>query len=271
MPSLTDSTPDAPVSLVQLTDSHLFADPSGRLLGMNTAESLARVIDRVLDEQPHIDLLLATGDLSQDGSGASYQAFLQMTARIPAPLRAFPGNHDSHDPLRGIAGDSPLLEPVVDCGAWRIVLLDTAVPDAVHGHLCDNQLDLLARALDEQPQRPALICLHHHPVPIGCAWMDRIGLDNAEALFAVLDSRPQVRALLWGHVHQEFDCMRSGVRLLGSPSTCVQFAPGSDHFKVGDQSPGYRWLRLHPDGELETGVSRVEGIAFDIDYNVRGY
>src|SRR5690606_39780085 len=79
-----------------------------------------------------IDLLLATGDLSQDGSAASYRTFLRMAARIPAPLRAFPGNHDLHDPLRGIAGDSPLLEPVVDCGAWRIVLLDTAVPDAVH-------------------------------------------------------------------------------------------------------------------------------------------
>jgi Icc protein len=65
--------------------------------------------------------------------------------------------------------------------------------------------------------------------------------------------------------------MRNGVRLLGSPSTCVQFAPGSEHFKVGDQAPGYRWLRLHPDGGLETGVSRVADIAFDIDYNVRGY
>ena len=257
--------------LVQLTDSHLFADPGGRLLGMNTADSLTRVIDRVLIEQPHIDLLLATGDLSQDGSRASYLTFLGMTARIPAPLRAFPGNHDLHDPLRELAQGGPLLDPVVDCGAWRIVLLDTAVPEAVHGHLLDDQLHLLAHALDEQPERPALVCLHHHPVPIGCAWMDRIGLDNAEALFAVLDSRPQVRALLWGHVHQEFDRMRNGVRLLGSPSTCVQFAPGSEHFKVGDQAPGYRWLRLHPDGGLETGVSRVADIAFDIDYNVRGY
>src|SRR5690606_5156536 len=110
-------------------------------LGMNTADSLSRVIDRVLAEQPSIDLLLATGDLSQDGSAASYRTFLRMAARIPAPLRAFPGNHDLHDPLRGIAGDSPLLEPVVDCGAWRIVLLDTAVPDAVRGHLDPTQLE----------------------------------------------------------------------------------------------------------------------------------
>lgn len=267
MPNLTDSA----VTLVQLTDSHLFDNPGGRLLGMNTADSLSRVIDRVLAEQPSIDLLLATGDLSQDGSAASYRTFLRMAARIPAPLRAFPGNHDLHDPLRGIAGDSPLLEPVVDCGAWRIVLLDTAVPDAVHGHLDPTQLELLSRALDEAPERPALVCLHHHPVPIGSAWMDRIGLDNAEALFAVLDSRPQVRALLWGHVHQAFDSTRNGVRLLGSPSTCVQFEPGCDDFRIDLQAPGYRWLRLHADGSLETGVSRVDGIALDIDHSQQGY
>lgn len=264
-------SPDSPVLLVQLTDSHLFADPDGRLLGMNTADSLERVIDRVLADQADIDLLLATGDLSQDGSPDSYQAFLRMTGRIPAPLRAFPGNHDLHDPLRRIAEGGGLLDPVVDCGAWRIVLLDTAVPDAVHGHLCDDQLQLLAEALDERPERPALICLHHHPVPIGSAWMDRIGLDNAAALFAILDRRPQVRAVLWGHVHQAFDGWRNGVRLLGSPSTCVQFEPGSDTFRVGEQAPGYRWLRLHADGRLDTGVSRVEGIAFDIDLNVQGY
>ena len=65
--------------------------------------------------------------------------------------------------------------------------------------------------------------------------------------------------------------MRKGVSLLASPSTCVQFAPGSEEFKVGNESPGYRWLQLYPDGRLETGVSRVTGIEFVIDYTVKGY
>jgi Icc protein len=90
-------------------------------------------------------------------------------------------------------------------------------------------------------------------------------------LFAVVERFAQVRGLLWGHIHQEFDQQRKGVRLLASPSTCVQFKPGSEEFQVDSTAPGYRWLRLHANGRLETGVSRVTGIPFEVDYSVKGY
>ena len=246
-------------------------DNIGKLLGMDTCDSLQRVIERVLQEQPQIDLILATGDLSQDGSEASYQRFRQLTSAIDAPTRWLAGNHDETPPMQAACQGSDLLEPVIDLGAWRIVMLDSSIPGAVPGFLADGQLELLERALSEAPQRHHLICLHHHPVPIGCKWMDPIGLRNADALFAILDRHPQARAVLWGHVHQEFDQMRGNLRLIASPSTCVQFAPGSEDFQVGSEAPGYRWLRLHDDGKLETSVSRVTGIHFEVDYSVKGY
>ena len=271
MPSVPTSAADSSVLLVQLSDSHLFAEANGKLLGMDTQDSLQRVIDLVLQEQPQIDLMLASGDLSQDGSEASYSRFRQLTAVIPAPARWFPGNHDEIPAMHSASAGSNLLEPVVDLGNWRIILLDSSIPGAVPGYLADSQLELLERALAEAPERHHLICLHHHPVSIGCAWMEPIGVRNPEALFAVLARHSQVRALLWGHVHQEFDTQRGDLRLLASPSTCVQFAPGSEDFQVDSSAPGYRWLRLHHDGRLETGVSRVTGIQFEVDYSVKGY
>lgn len=271
MPSVSALTAADPVLLVQLSDSHLFAETDGTLLGMNTADSLQRVIDLVLAQQPRIDLMLATGDLSQDGTLESYQRFRQLTLQIPAPGRWLPGNHDEPQLMEQVASGSDLLEPVVDIGNWRITLLDSAVPGSVPGYLQDEQLQLLTRSLSEAPERHHLICLHHHPVSIDCAWMEPIGLRNAQALFAVIDAFPQVRAVLWGHVHQEIDRLRGDVRLLASPSTCIQFEPLSDDFKVEEQMPGYRWLRLLPDGRLETGVQRVEGYEFTIDYGSEGY
>ncbi|MCP3750251.1 3',5'-cyclic-AMP phosphodiesterase [Pseudomonas sp. SBB6] len=271
MPQSSIPLRDAPVHLVQLTDSHLFADPQGTLLGMNTRDSLQRVIERVRDEQPRIDLVLATGDLSQDGSLASYASFRDLTASLKAPARWLAGNHDEPLPMEQAAQGTELLDPVVDIGNWRILLLNSAVPGSVPGLLDDGQLNVLEQALSEAPERHHLICFHHQPVPIDCAWMAPIGLRNADALFAVLKGYPQVRALLWGHIHQEWDQVRDGVRLLASPSTCIQFEPGSEDFKVGEQAPGYRWLRLQADGSIDTGVSRVTDFEFTVDYAGDGY
>jgi Icc protein len=271
LPRVSTLTTADPALLVQLSDSHLFAEADGTLLGMNTRDSLQKVIELVRLQQPRIDLIVASGDISQDGTLESYQQFRDLTRQLDASARWIPGNHDEPRIMAEAAVQSALLDPVVDVGNWRVTLLDSAVPGSVPGYLEDDQLQLLARALSEAPERHHLVCFHHHPVSIGCAWMEPIGLRNPEALFSVLDRFPQVRAVLWGHVHQEIDRERNGVRLIASPSTCIQFEPGSDDFKVGDQAPGYRWLRLMPDGELETGVERVTGFEFQVDYGSDGY
>lgn len=271
MPGAPVTAVEDSVLLVQLTDSHLFAEADGKLLGLNTGDSLARVVELAVAEQPRIDLILATGDLSQDGSVASYQRFRQLAERIEAPARWCPGNHDELGAMREAARGSALMEPVLEICGWRVVMLDTLVAGSVFGMLRGDQLELLERALSEAPDHHHLVCLHHHPVSIGSRWMDRIGLRNPEALFEVLDRHDNVRALLWGHIHQAFDQSRNGVRLLATPSTGVQFTPQSEDFQVDSAAPGYRWLRLYADGRLETDVSRVSGIDFEIDYSVKGY
>lgn len=271
MSSVPKTAAEESALLVQLTDSHLFAEADGRLLGMRTADSLACVVAQVLAEQPRIDLLIASGDLSQDGSQDSYQRFREATACLQAPARWIPGNHDELAALRRACEGTDLLDPVVDLGAWRIVLLDSAIPGSVPGFLEPAQLELLERALSGASGRHCLVTFHHHPVPVGCAWLEPLGLINREALFAVLDRHANVRVVLWGHVHQELDGWRNEVRLLASPSTCVQFEPGSEQFQVGRQLPGYRWLRLGPDGSVETAVSRLPDFDYQPDAGVEGY
>ena len=73
--------------------------------------------------------------------------------------------------------------------------------------------------------------------------------------------------LLRGGSRNAFDAERNGVRLLATPSTCVQFATGSDEFRVSDELPGYRWLRLHADGRLETGIERLAALDWTPDMN----
>jgi len=266
---LPHSNPAGTVNVVHLTDAHLFASPEGSMLGLNTRDSLRHVVQQALREQHDTHLLVCTGDLSQDASVASYAAFEQLTAGFAAPARWLPGNHDEAQVMAQVAPE--LVQPVTDIGVWRIVMLDTAVPGAAHGWLQDAQLSVLEAALRTAGERHCLVCLHHQPVDIGCAWIAPIGLRNADALFAVLDRHPQVRALLWGHVHQEWDQWRGDLRLLATPSTCIQFAPGSEDFEVSQQHPGYRWIRLHADGTVDTGVQRALDFEVRLDFDSPGY
>jgi len=259
----------APVHVVQLTDAHLFADPAGTMLGLNTRDSLRHVIEQVRREQPRIDLLLCTGDLSQDASVASYEAFRALTAGLGAPARWLPGNHDEARVMAEVAPQ--LVQAVTDVGAWRVVMLNTAVAGATHGLLEQDQLSLLDEALASAGERHCLVCCHHQPVDIGCAWIAPIGLRNANELFLRLAGYPQVKGLLWGHIHQPWDEVRDGVRLLATPSTCIQFAAASEDFKVSEEQPGYRWLRLHGDGRLETGVERARDFEVRLDFDSPGY
>ncbi|MBT8148658.1 MAG: phosphodiesterase, partial [Gammaproteobacteria bacterium] len=76
------------------------------------------------------------------------------------------------------------------------------------------------------------------------------------------------------HVHQEFngtDARVPGAQLIASPSTCIQFAPHSDDFKLDTLMPGYRWLDLHADGRITTGVSRVRDAELSMDLASSGY
>jgi Icc protein len=112
---------------------------------------------------------------------------------------------------------------------------------------------------------------HHQPVRVGSAWIDQYIVRNAEAFWALVDGQPHVKAVVWGHVHQDYRGQRNGVELIATPSTCIQFKPLCDDFTVDTLMPGYRWFDLSEDGSLTTGVERVTGKQYQIDYKSAGY
>ncbi|MFN2308380.1 MAG: 3',5'-cyclic-AMP phosphodiesterase [Gammaproteobacteria bacterium] len=241
--------------LAQITDTHLFDRAEGTLYGMNTADSLGAVVEHLRARALPLDAILVTGDLSHDGGTPAYRRLIKLLAPLAAPLYCLPGNHDALQIFACVLKGARVHSGGrLRAGGWQLLFLDSAVLGSEHGQLRPAELARLDGALCEHPERPALVCLHHPPVPVGSAWLDRLGLDNAEALFAVLDRHPQVRGVLSGHVHQAYDTQRNGVRLLTTPSTCIQFKPGCADFAVDDLPPGYRWLELHDDGRIDTGV-----------------
>lgn len=261
------------VSVLQLTDTHLCKQQGGTLLGMDTDHSLQAVIDQVRAERRDIDLLLGTGDLSDQGALEAYRRLQQYFAQLTENHCWLPGNHDDRDNMEAVA-DHPLrLCREIRIGRWQVLMLDSQVPGEVGGELGPAELALLERALADAAKDGAytLVCLHHQPIKIGCEWLDEQMVADAPAFFSLLDRFPGVRGVMWGHVHQQLDKQHGDIRLMATPSTCVQFAPGSPGFKADSAPPGYRWLELMPDGTLRTGVSRVRDVSFTVDLDSGGY
>lgn len=268
-----DKAGTSPLRVVQLSDCHLFASTEGRLLGLNTQFSLDQVLELIRAEQPAMDLLLATGDLAQDASQAAYERLDKALETFGVPTYWIEGNHDKTAPMiEALAEHRNKMGPcVVELGNWSFILLDSTIPGDVPGELFPDDIAFLESALQTAKGEHLMVLLHHHPVPMGCKWLDTQLVASADRFFEVIDSSDRVRAIAWGHVHQEFNSERNGVQLFAVPSTCVQFKPFSDDFAVDKMPPGYRWFDLYPDGRIETTVSRVQGIEFEVDMSVKGY
>ncbi len=265
--------PAESLRILQVTDTHLYRDADRTLLGVNTQRSLEQVLEQAWCEHGPADLMLATGDLVHDHAREGYARLRALLHSLGAPGYWVPGNHDDPQVMHEVLADAGVCDPrSVRVGRWQVVLLDSRIADGGDaGRVADAGLRSLDEDLGRYPDHHALVCLHHPPVPIGSRWMDAIGLQNAAELFAVLDRHPQVRAVLCGHIHQEFETRRAGVRILGSPSTCFQFRRRSDEFALDCATPGYRWLALRADGGIDTEVGYVEDFAAAADMASTGY
>jgi len=266
-----------PLHIIQLTDLHLYADAQGRLLGQNTRltfESVLAVAQRG-DWPP--DALVLTGDLIHDESTEGYRFLRQRIEQLGVPFFAIPGNHDRIDLMAGHfdAGATSGFR-VESLGRWDLLLLDSTIPLEAGGHLKPIVLAELDRYASANPRRHLLIFLHHHPEPVGSAWIDTMLVDNGSELLASAAAHPNIRGIACGHVHQAREASPSRIEAnaidwMSTPSTCVQFLPHSKAFALDKLKPGYRRLDLYPDGRIETRVVRTHDYPDPLLPSTSGY
>lgn len=255
---MTPKSQDAPrLRLLQISDTHLHATKASRMRGVNTYDTFRAVLDRAQkDSAWPPDAVIVSGDIVQDESRAGYELFRDEMAALRVRIFCLPGNHD----------DPKLMDEILTggnfqfCGnarfeGWTLILLNTFLTGEDAGGLGTRRLEALAAQLRENAMQHVLVCMHHQPLPMGSAWLDGVGLRDANQFLELIDAHANVRAVLWGHVHQASDRMRGKVRFLSAPSTCSQFLPGNDSFAIDNRPPGMRWLHLHADGRIDTEVT----------------
>ena len=253
--------------IVQLSDTHLFADPEARMFGVPTRETFRAVLEDVGRLEGGFNHLVLTGDLAQENSLATYRALGEQLGEWRPRCRLVPGNHDDREAIREAFADLvPDAGPVTfsfRAGAWRIIGLDTLLPGDDGGRLDPDQIAWLTGQLAADADAHTLIFLHHPPAPIGVAWLDAVALAAPDALVDLVRRSPQVEVLCCGHVHQEFEGRIGATALYATSSTAFQFLRDDDE-QVDPLPPGYRVLEL--DGpRWSTRVVRLPDLAYPPD------
>lgn len=240
--------------------------PEDKLLGINTEhyfhaclEQAVRLRSRqAFAASPHFDLILLTGDLAQEPCSESYLRILTSLEAYKTPCICLPGNHDDYELMLQILNtDSINCRKQALLDNWQLICLNSQIPGKPDGRLANEELVFLENCLSKNPDRHALIAVHHHCLETKSPWMDTMIIENSQALLDIVDKYPQVKAITTGHIHQVMDIKTASLRVMGAPSTCFQFTPNTTEFSVDNTAPGYRLIELYTDGRVESEVVRL--------------
>lgn len=211
--------------VAQITDIHLGFEP-------NTPDEFNRQrLDRVLADlvalRPRPDLLLLTGDLIDRGDRDSYERLRGAITGLPFPVHLALGNHDERATFRDVFPEAPFadgfLQYAVEGYPLRLIVLDTLEEGRHGGSFCEARAAWLRARLDEAPDLPTLIALHHPPMEVGIAWMNTDPHEPWVArLAAVMRGRDNVVGMICGHIHRAITARWEGHVVATCPSTAPQ-------------------------------------------------
>ena len=278
-----DGRPDeeeAMLTIAQITDLHVTTDKDPVNCKRNERR-LRAVLKAIHAMQPRPVAIIASGDLVDRGEPEEYAALQTILRDVELPLHLGLGNHDRRAPFLAAYPSSPVdsggfVQYAVDIGGLRVIMLDTLDETSGDGAFCVARADWLKRTLDQAPDTPTVIVLHHPPIASGIQWMDPQPDDAwILRLAEALAGREQVLTGICGHTHRAFHGLLGGQLFSASPATSIQLTlnltpvdmrtPDGREMLV-DEPPGYTLL-MWDRGRLTTHTCVAGPFAPAVTYN----
>lgn len=191
-------------TFVHLTDLHL--NPEFEAHGQpDTSVNLRNAIEMIRGLEPPPKFVVISGDLTDTGSEAEFALVKELLSEIPVPILLTVGNCDvKQDLYQTILPDLHVLNDAYNYSQIfedvHIILLDSTIPKKISGELKEDQLDWLSETLEQSPDIPKVVIMHHPPTHVGLPILSSVCLQNPEALVSRLENK-NVIAIFCGHVH----------------------------------------------------------------------
>jgi 3',5'-cyclic AMP phosphodiesterase CpdA len=244
-----------PISMIiaQISDTHIDLDGPKGPARLGYLERCVADINR-LDPLP--DVVIHTGDLSQNGKPAEYEAARQVVGALRCPLHVTAGNRDDRAAIREafpadryLLPDTPFVQYCVDDYPVRLIAVDTLSEKSNQGDFCKIRADGLRAALTEEREKPTVVFMHHPPFEVResdypvqfASW------DGVERMSRALEGLSHVVGMFCGHTHRNAAGEVGGVPVSSMPSVAVDLRLGQYPAAL-DGVPVYKLHRV--DAEL---------------------
>jgi 3',5'-cyclic-AMP phosphodiesterase len=160
------------------------------------------LMNRVITELNELDpdVVVCTGDLTNDGYRQEYKNWLAYRERIAAPVHTVTGNHDARNV--GYLHFEELIGPrhwAADVAGVRIVGADSSEPDINEGQIGRERYDWIRQGF-AGGNGLKIFAIHHHLLPIPGTGRERSIVNDAGDVLEVLITSG-VNMVLSGHKH----------------------------------------------------------------------
>ncbi|MGZ2257196.1 metallophosphoesterase [Roseobacter sp. A03A-229] len=204
------------MKLLHFTDIHQ-TSPGDTIGGRDPNANFAKALDHALALHADAEALFITGDLSDWGDAADYIRLRDQLDGVPMPVHLLIGNHDDRptfaETFPRLINDEGFVQYAVPLSIGTALCLDTWGPDTHAGHFCDARAAWLGQQLRALPG-PIWIFMHHNPVPIEIAPMDKIMLlDAARFAATIAPHAGKIRHIFHGHCHLPLSGSLHGIPL----------------------------------------------------------
>lgn len=215
--------------IAQLSDTHI-TEPGKNAYGIvPTAENLACCVDHINQLDPQPDLVLITGDITATGLPQEAEHAASLLAKLHYPYYIIPGNHDDRTALWSVFGGhacpsrvGDFFNYVIDGYNIRLLALDSTMPGAPGGEICEDRADWLDQRLAEAREQPTIIFMHHPPLNFGILETDEDGFAGADRLGSVVEKYANIERIICGHVHLLVHASWRGTLVSSAPSMGLQ-------------------------------------------------
>ena len=255
--------------IAQISDSHI-AGPGKMTFGIAPmAENLALCISHINHLDPTPDLVLVTGDIANDGLLEETERAASILEKLRIPYYVIPGNHDDRSHLWTVFGGKAcpqrfegFINYVIEGHDLRLIAIDSTVPGAPRGEICEARAAWLEARLSEKKDQPAIIFMHHPPVKFGVAETDIDGFVGAQRLGGIVENYPSIERVMCGHIHLPAHARWRGTLVSTAPSMGMQLALDLTIKRPSAfvlEAPGYQLHNWSSDKVLVTHTVYVRG------------